>query len=295
VGGHLITHLAESGDEIALLDSSGTDRVDITSASAVRKRIRAERPDAIYHLAALSHIGSSWGAPNKVFRVNAEGTLNVLRAASNANVDRVLVVGSADQYGRVAPEQLPITEDAPLQPMTPYGASKVAAEFVALQAFLGTGLPVVRVRAFNHTGPGQADRFVVSSIARHIAQAERDDEGELRLGSLDPIRDFTDVRDVVRAYRLLIERGVAGEVYNVCSGVGHSIADVADRMLALSERSMKLVVDPSLVRPVEVPALVGNNSRLRAATGWSPIFAFDDTLRALLDDWRARLVNEASP
>jgi GDP-4-dehydro-6-deoxy-D-mannose reductase len=289
VGRHLVAHLRAEGDEVDELDTTAHDRVDVTSAAAVRKRLKAVRPDAVYHLAALSHIGSSWQAPNKVLRVNVEGTLNVLRAAADAAVSRVLVVGSADEYGRVDPGDLPLTEDAPLRPMTPYGASKVAAEFVALQAFLGTGTPVVRVRAFNHTGPGQDERFVVSAIGRHVALAERDGEGEIRLGSLESVRDFTDVRDVVRAYRMLVTNGTVGEVYNVCSGTGRSVAEVADHMLALAGRDLKLVIDPALVRPIEVPRLIGSNARVRAATGWAPTISFDDTLRDVLADWRARL------
>jgi len=292
VGHHLAAHLREHGDEVAGLDETDVDRVDITSAGGVRKRMRSVKPDVVYHLAALSHIGASWMAPNRVLRVNSEGTLNVLRAAGEVGAQRVIVVGSADEYGRVDPDALPISESAPLRPITPYGASKASAEILALQSYLGSGVPVIRVRAFNHTGPGQADRFVVAAIARHIARAERDGSGEIRLGNLDPIRDFSDVRDVVRAYRLLAEAGEVGEVYNVCSGVGRTINDVAERMVALSQRSLKLLVDPALVRPVDVPALVGDNTALRAATGWKPEHEFDDTLRDVLDDWRARVADE---
>jgi len=291
VGRHLVAHLETHGDDVIALDEADGHRVDVTSASAVRRHFRATRPEVVYHLAALSHIGSSWNAPNRVLRVNVEGTANVLRASREFDVQRVVVIGSADEYGRVAEVDLPLDEDAPLQPITPYGASKVAAEFVALQAFLGTGLPVVRVRAFNHTGPGQDGRFVVASIARNVATAERDGDGEIRLGNLEAVRDFSDVRDVVAAYRLLAERAEPGAVYNVCSGRGLAVGEIAAAMLALAGRELKIVIDPALVRPVDVPRLVGNNSRLRAATGWQPRWTFEATAAAVLDDWRARIAS----
>src|SRR5262249_37234341 len=167
------------------------------------------------HRAALSHVGESWDAPESVFRVNAEGTLSVLRACADAGVERVLVVGSADEYGVVDPGDLPITEEAQVQPITPYGASKAAADILALQAFLGDGLGTLRVRAFNHTGPGQNATMLVPGLAARIAAAERGGSHKIGVGSLDVVRDITDARDVVRAYRLLVERGTPGDAYNV--------------------------------------------------------------------------------
>jgi GDP-4-dehydro-6-deoxy-D-mannose reductase len=285
VGQTLVRHLEASGDEVVALDRAGGP--DITDPAAVREAIVGHGPDAVYHLAAVTHIGASWDAPLEVFRINAEGTLNVLAACGAAGVGRVLVVGSADEYGAVRPEDLPLSEEAPLRPLTPYGASKVAADYLGLQAFLGSGLPVIRVRAFNHTGRSQPDRFMIPGLARRIAAAERDGRKEIPVGSLDPVRDFTNVEDVVVAYRLLVERGGPGEVYNVCSGVGRSVADVADHLLALARHAIELVPDPDLVRPVEVPRLVGDNRKLREATGWAPAISFEDTLAAVLDRWRA--------
>jgi GDP-4-dehydro-6-deoxy-D-mannose reductase len=285
VGTTLVAHLQAQGDEVVGIDhASGPD---ITDTAGVREVIARHRPDAVYHLAAVTHIGASWDAPVEVFRINAEGTLNVLAGCKAAGVERVLVVGSADEYGAVRPEDLPLSEDAPLRPLTPYGASKVAAEFLALQAFLGDGLPVIRVRAFNHTGRAQPDRFMIPGLARRIAAAERENRKEIPIGSLEPVRDFTNVDDVVVAYRLLVERGEPGEVYNVCSGVGHSVADVADLLLGLARHAIELVPDPALLRPVEVPRLVGDNTKLREATGWAPTISFEETLAAVLDRWRS--------
>jgi GDP-4-dehydro-6-deoxy-D-mannose reductase len=223
------------------------------------------------------------------FRVNAEGTLNVLTACTELKTERVVVVLSSEEYGRVDEAGLPLTEDSPLRPMTPYGASKCAADLLALQAHLGDGLATIRVRPFGHTGPGQSPRFVVPALAARIARAERDGHEEIPVGSLDAVRDLSDVRDVVRAYRLVAERGEPGEVYNVCSGAGVSVREIAERLLARAQRPMRLVTDPELVRPVEVPRLIGSNDKLRAATGWSPEVTLDRTLADVLADARDAL------
>ena len=287
VGRHLVRHLEACGDDVTALDRHGARGVDITDAEGIRDAIAAARPEVVYHLAAVSHVGDAWADPGRVFRVNAEGALATLRACRDADVERVVVVGSADVYGAVAERDLPLAEDAPLRPITPYGASKAAADVLALQAYLGEGLATLRVRAFNHTGPGQDRAFLAPGLAGRIADAERDQRDEIAVGGLDPVRDLGDVRDVVRAYRLLAERGEPGEAYNVCTGRGVSVAEVAERLLRLSQRALRLAVDPSLVRPVDVPRLVGDPSKLRAATGWEPEIPLDDTLAAVLDDARA--------
>jgi GDP-4-dehydro-6-deoxy-D-mannose reductase len=286
VGRHLVAHLRGLGDEVVTLDRTGKPPVDVTDAHRVRDVLRAARPNAVYHLAALSHVGDSWGAPEKVFRVNAEGTLSVLRAAADAGVERVLVVGSADEYGVVDAGDLPITEEGAVQPVTPYGASKAAADVIALQAFLGDGLGTVRVRAFNHTGPGQSSTMLVPGLAARIAAAERARTRQISVGSLDVVRDITDVRDVVRAYRMLVEHATPGEAYNVCSGRGVSVREVAEAMVEMSEAPLELVVDPELVRPVEAPRLIGSPAKLRAATGWQPEIPLEQTLRDVLDGAR---------
>ena len=285
VGRHLAEHLETAGDNVVALGPE----VDVTDPDAILTAIEAARPDAVYHLAGVSHVGDSWDAPARVFRVNAEGTLNTLRACAAASVDRVLVVGSADEYGIVTEADLPLTESAPLRPVTPYAASKVAAEFLTLQAFLGDGLGAIAVRAFNHTGPGQSDRFVVPAIASRIAAAEKTGDRRLPLGSLDAVRDFTDVRDVVRAYRLLVERGQPGEVYNVCSGRGVSVGEMVATMVAATGAQLEVVIDPGLVRPIEIPRLVGDAGRLRDATGWEPQIPLDQTLRDVLASARAEV------
>jgi GDP-4-dehydro-6-deoxy-D-mannose reductase len=287
VGSHLVPYLRSRGDDVVTIDRTGIPPVDVTDASEVREVLRAARPEAVYHLAALSHVGRSWDAPEAVFRINALGVLNVLRGCIDAGVERVLVAGSADVYGVVGPEDLPLTEESRIRPVTPYGASKAAADILALQAYLGDGLGTLRVRAFNHTGPGQSASMLVPGLAQRIADAERAAGSKVKVGRVDVVRDLSDVRDVVRAYRLLVELGTPGETYNVCSGRGVTVRDIAETMLSMSETPLELVVDPEFVRPVDVPRLVGDPARLRAATGWEPQIPLDQTLRDVLGTARA--------
>lgn len=285
VGGYLRDHLEAQGDTVVGLRAE----IDITDGEATLAAIGEAAPDAVYHLAAASNVGSSWGAPVEVLRVNAEGTLNLLLACEAAGVDRVLNVGSAEEYGKVDPADLPLTETAPLRPVTPYGVSKVAADYLALQAYLGRGLGVVRVRPFNHLGPSQSGRFVASALAEQVARNEHLGDDVVLAGDLSPRRDFTDVRDVVRAYRLLVLQGELGEVYNVCSGVDVAVSEVADHLISRADRPMRIELDSERLRPVELPVLRGDNTKLREATGWEPAFALEDTLDDLLDWWRERV------
>jgi GDP-4-dehydro-6-deoxy-D-mannose reductase len=281
VGSWLLRHLADAGDSVAAPDA---DEVDILDLDRLAKALDAARPDAVYHLAGFAHVGQSWDRPDEVFRVNAEGTLNVLEAARLATMPtppRVLVVSSAEVYGRVGPDALPLTEDAPIRPVSPYAASKAAAEALAVQAFLGRGVPTVIARPFNHTGPGQAPHFVVPAFAARIRAAAAAGD-VLRVGNLTPRRDLTDVRDVVRAYRLLVERGEPGAAYNVCSGGDVAIEDLVRRLLAIAGRDLRLEVDPALLRPADVPVLRGDPGLLMAATGWRPEVPLDQTLADVL-------------
>jgi len=283
VGQWLCRHLDACGDDV--IEASET--FDVTDPEGVRKVIIAAQPEVLIHLAARSHVGESWKNPVATFETNATGTLHVLDAALACDQPpTVLLISSAEVYGNVQEHQLPLKEAEPLAPVTPYASSKVAAEFLGLQAFLGTKLPVIRTRSFNHVGPGQAPNFVISALAQRIVNAERSGDSELRVGNLEARRDFTDVRDVVRAYRLLVEHGRAGEVYNVCSGRDRSVSYVAGRLLALSGAKLELVVDADLVRPVELPVLRGDNLAIRQVTGWSPEIDLDQTLSDVLRYWR---------
>ena len=291
VGRHLSAYLRSCGDEVVGADRAAYEDVivvDITEAASVEQVFADVAPDVVYHLGGWSDVGASWTAPVEAYKVNAEGTLNVLEAARHHGVGRVMVVSSADIYGVVPDDLLPITEQHPLRPVSPYAVSKVAADYLALQAHLGHGLEVVRARAFNHLGPGQSENFVASAIASRIAANERDGTTEVPVGNLAARRDFTDVRDVVVAYRLLVEQGAAGEAYNVCSGRAVAIQELADQLLSLAKHPMRLVVDPDRYRSVDVPTVLGDAARLRAATGWEPSIPLATTLADLLEYWRQR-------
>jgi GDP-4-dehydro-6-deoxy-D-mannose reductase len=282
VGRFLCAHLGEAGDTVEV----GPAGLDVTDGPATQAAIRAAQPDVVYHLAAFTHVGESWREPERTFRVNALGTLQVLLAAKACPTPpRVLLVSSAEVYG--SPAQLPLREDAPLAPVSPYAASKVAAEYLGVQAHLGEGVPVIRVRPFNHVGPGQSPAFVVSALAKRIVEAERTGLRTVRVGALGAKRDFTDVRDVVRAYRMLMLDGRPGEVYNVCSGRAVSIEELARRLLGLAGADLVLEHDPALERPVEIPVLCGDPTRIEQATGWVPETDLDRTLRDVLDHWRS--------
>lgn len=288
VGHHLQAHLEACGDEVIATDRV-TDGLDILDAAALLDLFRRAAPEVVYHLAGASDVGGSWQTPQATFRANAEGTLNVLWAAREAGTERVLTVGSADVYGKVTAEDLPISEDLALRPVSPYAASKASADHVALQAWLGYSQHVVRCRPFNHLGPGQTDKFVAPALAGRVAQNERSGESVVKVGNLSPKRDFTDVRDVVRAYRLLVERGRPGEVYNVCSGAAIAVQELAEQFISMATIPMRLEPDPELQRPVDIPVLLGDSTRISNDTGWAPAIPLAETLRDLLDDRRQRL------
>jgi GDP-4-dehydro-6-deoxy-D-mannose reductase len=282
VGSWLTEHLAESGDDVIAAGSE----VDVTVGQSVLRSIAEAEPDAVYHLAGVAHVGKSWQEPEKTLLVNTIGTLHVLEAAASlARPATVLYVGSAEVYG--AAGDAPVDEMAALRPVSPYAASKAAAELLCLQAHLGRSLPVIVTRPFNHVGPGQSPDFVVSALARRVVNAERAGGGEVAVGNLDPQRDFTDVRDVVRAYRLLVEHGEPGEAYNVASGQSMSVRALAERLASLASAELSFVVDPALARPVDIPVFVGDSGKLFRATGWLPEFPLEKTLADVLDYWRA--------
>lgn len=280
VGRHLVSALTEAGD-VAVASSA-----DITDRDAVIDEFAGAQADVVYHLAAQADVGGSWDRPIETLRVNAEGTMNVLDAARLCGAQRVVAVTSADLYGKVSEADMPLTEAQPLRPVSPYGASKAAADMICVQAGLGYGLDVIRVRAFNHLGPGQSDHFVASAIASRIARAEAEGARIVRVGNLDARRDFTDVRDVVRAYRALMIDGEPGEAYHVCSGRDRSVRELADILIAHSTADITLETDPELMRPVDLKVLRGDNTKISDRTGWSPTIPIEQTLRDLLDTWR---------
>lgn len=258
--------------------------LDVRDAAAVAEVVAATAPDVLFHLAARSFVPDAVADPAEAFTVNALGTLHVLAAvARHAPRCRVLVVGSADGYGAVPDAAQPIVESAPLRPLNAYGASKAAADLLAGQWADGMGLDVIRVRPFNHTGPGQDVRFVCADFARQLVAVARGARpARIEVGDLEPVRDFCDVRDVVAAYVAVAEHGARGAVYNVCSGVGRSIRTVLDDLIAAVGVSVEVVPTADRRRPNRVPRLVGSPAALTAATGWQPRVAWQQTLADLV-------------
>ena len=289
VGRHLVSWLVAAGDEVTVSES------EITDPEAVGGDIERCRPDVVYHLAAQADVGASFADPAATLRTNAEGTCNVLEACRRTGTCRVVLASSAYVYGRVEPAELPVREDMPMRPVTPYGASKAAAEMVCIQAHQGHGLEVVRARAFNHLGPGQSDRFVAAALASRIAANELSGDESVNVGNLGARRDFTDVRDVVRAYRLLACVGEPGEAYNVCSGVSYSIRELAEALIGRARYRMRLATADDLLRPADVAEVRGDATKLREATGWSPEVPLEETLDDLLDYWRDKLADREQP
>lgn len=252
------------------------------------------RPDVIFHLAAMAVTGKSWRDPAATLQVNAGMQANILQAVVDLELDcRVLVVGSSEEYGAVPADRLPIGEQTPFRPLNPYAVSKVAQDMLGLQYHLSHGLDVVRVRPFNHIGPRQGLGFVVPDFASQVARIEAgQQEAVMRVGNLEARRDFTDVRDVVRAYHLLAMHGESGAVYNVGSGQAHAIQEVLDGFVARSAVPIQVEPDPARMRPSDVPLVLCDYGRLHACTGWRPTVPFEQSLADVLDYWRAEVRKE---
>lgn len=265
---------------------------DFRDASSVGAMLDAARPDWILHLAAQSFVGSSWQMPAETLTTNIIGQTNLLEAIRTLKMTpRVLVVGSSEEYGLVYPDELPIKETNPLRPLSPYAVSKVAQDLMAYQYFKSYGLSLIRCRAFNHEGPRRGDVFVTSSFAKQIAEIEAGLRPPvIHVGDLKPRRDYSDVRDIVRGYWCLLERGEPGEVYNLCSGRSWSIQQVLDFLLEQSTvKGIQVRTDPARFRPSDVMLLEGDPGKIHRVTGWRVEIPFEQTLTDLLDYWRARV------
>jgi len=264
---------------------------DLTDAAFAEMVIREARPDWVVHLAAQSSVPASWKDPTGTLVNNLVSQLNVLEGvARHAPAARVLVVGSSEEYGHARPEDLPLAESAPLRPDSPYAVSKIAQDFMGLQYHLGGHLAVIRVRPFNLIGPGQSDRFAMPSFARQIAEAEAGVRPPvIEVGNLSARRDYTDVRDAVRAYALALERGRVGEVYNVAGGAVRSVREMLDTLCAIAGCSLEVKVDPTRFRPSDAPIIQGDSRRIHDDVGWVPEIPIEQSLRDVLDEWRRKV------
>ncbi len=304
VGSHLAEYLLAhtdwqiAGTVYGRLDNIAhlRDRISIYPAElsrleVVRFIVDETRPDYVFHLAAQPISGLSRIDPWFTLENNIRAQLNILEAVVQARLpSRVLVVGSAEEYGKITPEDLPVAEETPLRPVTPYGVSKVAQDYLGLQYHLSYGVATVRVRSFNHIGPRQREGFVAADFAKQIAEIEAGlRPAQVAVGDLSAGRDFSDVRDVARAYHLALTQGEPGEVYNIGSGCSHTAQELLDTLIRLSGSDVTVVQDPARLRPVEVPAVMADIRKFQARTGWAPAIPFAQSMADVLDYWREQV------
>jgi GDP-4-dehydro-6-deoxy-D-mannose reductase len=273
---------------------------DMSDYNSVREAIKLSKPDQIYHLAAQSYVPASWNQPAETLTNNIIGEVNIFEACRELGLKpKIQIACSSEEYGLVKPEETPIKETNELRPQSPYAVSKIAQDYLGRQYFASYGIPVVITRAFNHTGPRRGEVFVTSNFAKQIAEIEKNAFktqklkiwNKINVGNLEAKRDFTDVRDMVRAYWMALEFADPGEVYNICSGVAISIREVLETLLSFSKIKVATLEDPTRMRPSDVPLLLGDSSKFRNKTGWKPEISFGTTMSDLLEYWRVKVKN----
>ena len=264
---------------------------DLNDIVSLKKALAAIRPDKVFHLAAQSFVPTSWKMPAETFAINALGQINLFEALIDLKLNpKFQIAGSSEEYGMVYAHEVPMKETNYLRPLSPYAVSKVAQDLLGYQYHQSYGLRTVRTRGFNHTGPRRGDVFVTSNFAKQVAEIEKGGKPPvIQVGNLEAKRDFTDVRDMVRAYWLATEKCEEGDVYNIGSGNTYVMQDMLDMLLGMSTVKVKVEVDPARLRPSDVPILLADASKFRAATGWAPRIPFETTLRDLLNYWRERV------
>lgn len=291
VGRWVVEELAGAGHEVikGAMHPSGSDRTevfDIRDLESIRGVVDRIKPEGVIHLAGQASPAKSWTDPLETFDVNAMGTAYLMEALKPSPSTRVVIAGSSHEYG-LSSSEAPVREDSPLDPKSPYGVSKAAAEMVACTYQTGFGLHAVCARSFNHTGPGQSPEYAVGSFCSQIVSIERGlQPPQMQVGSLEPVRDFLDVRDVATAYRLLMEQGAPGEAYNVCRGEGTRIGDLLKKLLDLAGLTAVEIIESPEGSADDPAALVGDNSKLKQALGWSPRISIDQSLTDTLGWYR---------
>jgi GDP-4-dehydro-6-deoxy-D-mannose reductase len=264
---------------------------ELTDGVSVRRLLDAVRPDGIFHLAAQSYVPSSWNGPEDTLRVNIFSELNLLEGMRELGLGgRIQIAGSSEEYGLIYPGEVPVREDHPLRPLSPYAVSKVTQEKLAYQYFKSYGIRSILTRGFNHEGPRRGEVFVTSNFARQIAEIEKGHrEPVIKVGDLTCERDWTDVRDMVKAYWLALNRCEEGEPYNIGSGVSRTVGEMLQVLLDMSEEKIRVEQDPARLRPSDVRVLCADSSKFRAQTGWEPTIPFHKTMADLLNYWRGRV------
>jgi GDP-4-dehydro-6-deoxy-D-mannose reductase len=267
---------------------------DLRDAHSMEQLINSVEPDFIFHLAAQSFVPTSWHAPQETLTTNIVGTVNLFEAVRASKCDsRIQVAGSSEEYGMVYPNEVPIKETNPLRPLSPYGVSKVATDKLCYQYNKSYGLKTVLTRAFNHEGPRRGEPFVTSNFAKQVAMIEAGlQEPVVHVGNLDAIRDYTDVRDTVRAYEIALHKCDFGEEYNICSGKGWKIGDMLNLLLGMTKKKISVKQDPARMRPSDVMILLGDCTKFQKKTGWKPEIPFEKTMEDLLDYWREKVAEK---
>jgi GDP-4-dehydro-6-deoxy-D-mannose reductase len=294
VGGHLVPSLKDDGHDVVGTSIEGDGdlrRLDVRDPRLVDEVVADVAPEAVFHLAGQSSVSLSWKEPALTYEVNANGTHYLLEAIHRHVPEcRVHVAASSDEYGKVSADECPIDETAPLRPVSPYAVSRVAGEWIARMFHESFGLGVVVTRGFMHVGPGQPASFATADWARQIARAEAGlSDPVVMTGNLETSREFGDVRDVVRAYRLVLELGQPGEAYNVATGEPHELREVLDVLIRFATVDIEVRTDPAKLRPVDFPVLYGDSGKLERLTGWKPEFRLEDTLADVVTYWRDRV------
>lgn len=305
VGGHLAELLLSKGFEVygltrprskmdhieSIINKLHLEDADILDSHSLYTTISRIKPDYIFHLAAQSFVPTSWVSPSVTLEVNIVGSANLFEAVRQAGIDPVIQIAcSSEEYGLVYENELPIKETNPLRPLSPYAVSKLAMDYLGYQYHQSYKVRVVRTRGFNHTGPRRGDTFAESTFAKQIAMIEKGkQESVIHVGNLDAKRDYTDVRDMVRAYILATEKCDPGDVYNISTGKAIQMKDILDLLLSFSKIKVEIKPDPARMRPSDVPVLIGDNSKFVAKTGWKPEIPFAKTMEDLLNYWRERV------
>lgn len=301
-GSHLAEHLLKTEPEATIhlttlrkgaeplpseLEAAVIHELDLANLEQTKALFSEVRPTEIYHLAAMAEVGSSFEQAAKVTSVNMQLQLSVLTAVQTIVPDaRILIIGSALEYGKVETSELPITEDQPFRPLNPYAVSKVAQDLLAYAYAESYGLQILRVRPFNHTGERQTTAFAIPAFTEQVVKVERGEQPALRVGNLAAIRDILDVKDVVRAYTTVMQHGVVGEVYNIGSGVGVSMQTIVDELLQLASVEVPIEVDESRLRPADIPELRADITKI-TALGWKPEISLSDTVQRIIEFWRS--------
>lgn len=305
VGSHLAEYLLSKGYEVYgtrrwrsrmeniehILDKIKLVEADLNDAHSIENAIKQIKPDYIFHLAGQSFVPTSWHAPQETVKTNVIGTLNLLEAVRKySSESKIQIAGSSEEYGLVHENETPIKETNELRPLSPYGVSKVGEDRISYQYAQSYGLKIIVTRAFNHTGPRRGEVFVCSDFAKQIVQIERGlKEPVIHVGNLEAKRDFSDVRDVVKAYEVVLQKGDFGDVYNICSGKAYSIKYVLDTLLTMTDAKIEIKQDPDKMRPSDVPILLGDCTKFKNKTGWEPTIPFEQTLKDTLNYWRERI------